>query len=90
MEKQENRFLKQAEEELAYLSGDEDFKRLVEAREGFLRDQYEFELAGKKEGKKEATEQIAKDLLKLRVEMEKIIKATGLTKEEIEKLENDK
>ena len=35
----ENRFLKQAKEELAYLSGDEGFQRLVEARAGFLRDQ---------------------------------------------------
>jgi len=35
----ENRFLKQAKEELAYLSGDPDFQRLVEARAGFLMDQ---------------------------------------------------
>ena len=35
----ENKFLKQAKEELAYLSGDPDFQRLVEARAGFLMDQ---------------------------------------------------
>ena len=34
-----NKFLKQAKEELAYLSGDPDFQRLVEARAGFLMDQ---------------------------------------------------
>lgn len=41
----ENRFLKQAKEELAYLSGDPDFQRLVEARAGFLMDQeaYKFQ-----------------------------------------------
>ena len=41
----ENRFFKQAKEELAYLSGDPDFQRLVEARAGFLMDQetYKFQ-----------------------------------------------
>jgi predicted transposase/invertase (TIGR01784 family) len=36
----ENRFLKQAKEELAYLSGDPGFQRLVESRAGFLKDIY--------------------------------------------------
>ena len=35
----ENKFYKQAREELAYLSGNKDFKRVVDARAGFLRDQ---------------------------------------------------
>ena len=35
----ENKFLKQAKEELAYLSGDENFKFLVEDRTRFLMDQ---------------------------------------------------
>ena len=41
----ENKFFKQAKEELAYLSGDPDFQRLVEARAGFLMDQeaYKFQ-----------------------------------------------
>ena len=41
----ENKFLKQAKEELAYLSGDPDFQRLVDARAGFLMDQeaYKFQ-----------------------------------------------
>ena len=41
----ENKFLKQAKEELAYLSGDPDFQRLVEARAVFLMDQeaYKFQ-----------------------------------------------
>ena len=34
----ENKFYKQAREELAYLSGDPDFQRLVESRAGFLMD----------------------------------------------------
>lgn len=36
---EENKYWKQAKEELAYLSGDPDFQRLVEARAGFLMDQ---------------------------------------------------
>ena len=35
---EENKFLKQAKEELAYLSGDPDFQRLVESRAGMLMD----------------------------------------------------
>ncbi len=38
----ENRFLKQAKKELAYLSGDPDFQRIVEARAGMLKDIYYF------------------------------------------------
>ena len=53
MGKKENKFLKQAEKELAYLSGDPDFKRLIQAREGFLRDQHAFELEGRAEGRAE-------------------------------------
>jgi predicted transposase/invertase (TIGR01784 family) len=82
MEKKENKYLKQAMEELGYLSEDPDFKRLIEARAGFLRDQEAFEMAGREEAKKE----IAKKFLKLDVEIEKIMQATGLTKEEIENL----
>ena len=41
---------------------------------------------GRTEGESEAKEKIAKNLLNLCVELEKIIEATGLTKEEIEKI----
>ena len=34
----ENKYLKQAMEELAHLSGETGFQRLIEARVGFLRD----------------------------------------------------
>ena len=102
MEKKENKYLKQALEELEYLSGDPDFQRLVEAREGFLRDQHAFEISGREQGlteglsigkeqgleigRKEKQLEIAKKLLKLGVEVEKIISATGLTEEEIKDL----
>ena len=51
MQMEENIFLKQAMEELEYLSGDEDFRRLVESREAFLRDQYSCEQSARREGK---------------------------------------
>ena len=40
---QENKFWKQAKEELAHLSGDPHFHRIVEARAGMLKDIHSFE-----------------------------------------------
>lgn len=98
----ENRFLKQAKEELAYLSSDPDFQLLVESRAGMLKDIYYFKkdaeetalkegmakglAQGKVEGEKKKQIEIAKKLLELEIPIEKIITATGLSKEEIEKL----
>ena len=98
----ENKFLKQAKEELAYLSGDESFQYLVEARAGFLMDQafaesYR-ERKGHKEGlakglskglaagRKEKQLEIAKNLLKLKISKTQIVQATGLSLSELEKL----
>ena len=94
MEENENKYLKQAKEELAYLSGDPDFKRLVDARAGFLRDQQAFKDVGLEEGlekgrvqgKEEEKKEIAKKLLKLKMPIEQIIDITGLTEDEIKDL----
>ena len=102
MKEKENKLLKQAEEELAYLSGDPDFKRLVDARVGFLRDQNTFEAVGKEKGYKQgrakgcaegrANEKIAiaKKMLEKKMSIEDISELTGLTEEEIKKIEIDK
>ena len=82
----ENKYLKQAKEELAYLSGEPGFQRLVEARAGFLKDQRTFEVCGQERGKKEEKIKTAKKLLKLNIPIEQITEITELTKEEIEKL----
>ena len=98
----ENRFLKQAKEELAYLSGDPDFQLLVESRAGMLKDIYCFKkeafkegitegratglAEGIAEGERKKQIEIAKKLLELKISIEQIVIATGLTKEEIEKL----
>ena len=102
MKEKENKYLRQAKEELGYLSGSSDFKRLVDARAGFLRDQATFEAVGKKEGieqgleqgRKEGKEQgkieekkeIAKKLLAKKVPIEQIVEITELTEEEIKAL----
>ena len=82
----ENKYWKQAMEELEYLSGEEGFKLLVESRAGFLMDQdiemEEREKKGKAEGKKE----IAKKMKAKNMPIEEIIELTELTKEEIENL----
>ena len=98
----ENKFLKQAKEELAYLSGDEAFQYLVEARAGFLMDQAFAEAARERKGRAEGRAEgltigeskgsrkkqieIAKNLLKLKIPKEKIAQATGLSLKELEKL----
>ena len=75
----ENKYWKQAMEELEYLSGEPDFQRLVESRAGFLMDQ-DFEIY-------ERVKIIAKKMKAKNMPIEEIVELTGLTKEEVEKLE---
>lgn len=94
----ENRFLKQAKEELAYLSGDPDFQLLVESRAGMLKDIYYFKkeaeekalskgiAKGIAEGERKKQVEIAKKLLDLEIPIDKIMTATGLSKREIKEL----
>ena len=87
----ENKFLKQAKEELAYLSGDESFQYLVEARAGFLMDQAFAEAYRKREGhaeglidgRKEKQIEIAKKMLAKNMSIEDIIELTGLSKDQV-------
>ena len=86
----ENKYYKQAKEELAYLSGDPDFQRLVESRAGFLMDQEVQKRAnfkfGKAEGEKKKQLEIAQKMKAKKMSIEEIIELTELTKEEIETL----
>lgn len=90
----ENEYVKKAEEELEYLSGDAAERRLAELREKAIRDEAAA-IAGAtrrgiekgiKKGKKEEKFQIAKKMLKESIEIETITRITGLTKEQIENL----
>ena len=95
---EENKYLKQARKELEHLSGDPDFKRLLESRAGFLRDvDAKMEVAekkgkekgreeGKEEGKRQKQLEIAKKMKDKNKPIKEIIELTELSKEEIEKL----
>ena len=83
-----NKYFQQARIELEYLSGDEAFQRIVEARARFLEDQEVQTRAaraeGLSEGKKEMTLKIAKKMKAKNMPIEEIMELTGLSKEEIE------
>ena len=91
---EENKYLKQARKELEHLSGDPDFKRLLESRAGFLRDvDAKIEVAeekgkeeGKKEGKKQNQLEIAKKMKEENMDIEQISRFTNLTIDEIKQL----
>ena len=87
---EENKYLKQARKELEHLSGDPDFKRLLESRAGFLKDvdakMYVARKEGKKEGKKQNQLEIAKKMKEENMNIEQISRITSLTIEEIKEL----
>ena len=87
---EENKYLKQARKELEHLSGDPDFKRLLESRAGFLRDvdakMYVAREEGREEGKKQNQFEIARRMKKKNIDIEQISRITNLTREEIEEL----
>ena len=94
----ENEKVKKAEEELEYLSGDEAERRIAYLRETAeidrkfamtaARDQGRVEgrAEGKSEGRAEGMVDVAKKMLAEKMDIDLIIKITGLTKDEIEKL----
>ena len=85
-----NKLLKKAQDEVDYLTGDPEIRRVLELQEKWAWDeQFYRNIArkeGREEGKEESKREIAKKFLNLGVELDKIIEATGLSKEEIEKL----
>ena len=86
----ENEKVKKAEEELEYLSGDEAERRIAYLRETAEIDR-KFAMTaarkqGREEGKAEGMADVAKKMLAEKMDINLIIKITGLTKEEIEKL----
>ena len=86
----ENEKVKKAEEELEYLSGDEAERRIAYLRETAEIDR-KFAMTaardqGRSEGKIEEKIETAKKMLAEEMDINLIIKITGLTKDEIEKL----
>ena len=82
MAESKNVVLKKARKELDYLTGDAAVRRMAELREKWEMD----EIAVKKHAERIGKEEVAKKLLEMGIEVSKIIEATGLSKEEIEKL----
>ena len=94
----ENEHIKKAEEELEYLTGDEETKRLAYLREKAIRDEtaglisaerkgrLEGERIGKLEGEHKALCETAKKMLSKGIQIDTIIEVTGLTEEEIKKI----
>lgn len=90
----ENENIKKAEEELQYLTGDEESKRLAYLREKAIRDEMAAMTKARREGKEEGikeginsnTKEVAKKMLSKGLEIELIMEITGLTKEEIKNL----
>ena len=89
----ENKEIKRAINTLDFLSKDpkerERHNSIVMAEYNRLVSQQNFFEDGKDEGKKEEKIQIAKKLLKMKMTVEQVEKATGLTKKEIEEIKKD-
>ena len=85
-----NKYVKKAEEELEYLTGDEETRRLAYLREKAIRDEMaamaKAKKEGKEEGKNEGIQITAKKMLEKNMDINLIMEITGLTKEEIENL----
>ena len=91
-----------AQRELEYLSGDEELRRLAELRQRAIRDEIAIKRIAAEEGLKEGLEKgmekgikkgmkkgiysVAKKMLSEKVDIDTIIKFTGLSKEEIKSI----
>ena len=86
----DNKYVKKAEKELEYLSGDEETRRLAELREKAIRDELAAIAQAIDEGRNEGISyekiKFAKKMLEKKMDIALIMEMTGLTKEEIEKL----
>ena len=79
MAEEKNKVIKEAKKEVEYLTGDEEVKRLAELREKWEMDRNSEIGQARKEEKLE----IAKSMLKDGMDLEIVMKYTGLTKEEV-------
>ena len=81
-----NKYVKKAEKELEYLTGDEEARRLAYLREKAIRDEANALAHARREGIEEGKKQIVKKMLAEKIDIDTIVRVTGLTKEEIESL----
>ena len=83
MAEEKNKVIKEAKKEIEYLTGDEEVKRLAELREKWEMDRNSEIGQAQKEGKIEGKLEIAKNMLKDGMNLEIVMKYTGLSKEEL-------
>ena len=92
-----NKTIKEAKKEVEYLTGDEEVKRINELKDKWERDRvsemnYLKSIAqkeGLKEGRKEKSIDIAKNMLDKDFSIKEVVSLTGLSEEEVKTLKND-
>ena len=89
MAEEKNKTIKSALDDMEYLTGDAEIKRLAELRESSRIDKWFAMSYGRKQGENKAKIETAKKLLEMNIAMDIIIKATGLTQEELEKIKKE-
>ena len=89
MAESNNEVLKKARKELDYLTGDEAVRRLAELRDKWEMDDFFIKKRAREEGERAGKMKIAENLLKMGMDISKVVEATGLNTEEIEKLLNE-
>ena len=89
MAEEKNKTIKSALDDMEYLTGDAEIKRLAELRESSRIDKWFAMSYGRKQGKKENQIETAKRMLKEKIPIDIIIRVTQLTKEEIEKIKKE-
>ena len=90
-----NKYVKKAEKELEYLSGDAETRRLAELREKAIRDELAAIAKARREGREEGREEgikknkidVAKKMLAEKIDINTIVEVTGLNEKEIKKLQ---
>ncbi len=93
---QKNKVIEKAKEELDYLTGDEETKRMAELREKGIRDYNSGMAYAKEQGLKEGLQQgeqktkieVAKEMLKKGMNLELVCEITKLSIEEVEELKS--
>lgn len=78
--------IKQARKVLEEISKDEHEQYLADLREKYIMDMNNIESTGIRKGREQGIIEVAKNLKEQGIKIESIMKATGLTKEEIDKL----
>ena len=90
MAEKKNEIIRKAKKEMNYLTGEAAERRMQELRERWEMD-YNSDIGeAKEQGKTEEKEKIVINMLNMKMDIEKIKEATGISEEEINKIKNKK